>query len=257
MILCIDVGNSQLYGGVFSAEKILLRFRYPTQRGTTSDQLGIFLKNVLQENNLSPVDVNHIAICSVVPHLDYSLRSSCIKYFNIEPFMLQAGVKTGLKIKYRNPLEVGADRIANAIAANKLFPQQNIIAVDMGTATTFCAISADKEYLGGTILPGMRLAMESLSNNTAKLFSVEILRPEIALGRSTRESIQAGLYFSQLGAMREITQKITQEVFAGKRPVIIGTGGFSHLFEQEKIFDTIIPDLILNGLKQALEMNKD
>src|SRR4051812_38031978 len=125
MILCLDVGNTQLYGGVFAGEKIQLRFRYPTQRGTTSDQAGIFLKNVLRENSIDFTAIKQIAICSVVPHMDYSLRSACIKYFNIDPFMLQAGVKTGLKIKYRNPLEVGADRIANAIAANKQFPQKN------------------------------------------------------------------------------------------------------------------------------------
>lgn len=256
MILCLDVGNSQMYGGVFAEEKIQLRFRYPTQRGTTSDQLGIFLKNVLRENEVVCNTIKQIAICSVVPHMDYSLRSACIKYFDIDPFLLQAGVKTGLKIKYRNPIEVGADRIANAMAANKQFPEQNIIVIDMGTATTFCAISTNKEYLGGTILPGMRLSMETLSNNTAKLFAVEIVRPEVALGRSTMESIQAGLYFSQLGAIREVTQQITKEVFANKKPLLIGTGGFSHLFEQEKIFDAIIPDLILHGLKFALEINK-
>ncbi len=256
MILCLDVGNSQMYGGIIVDEKIQLRFRFPTQRGTTSDQLGVFLKNVLRENAIDCRSIKQIAICSVVPHMDYSLRSACIKYFNQDPFILQAGIKTGLKIKYRNPIEVGADRIANAIAVTKQFPQKNIIVVDMGTATTLCAVSAEKEYLGGTILPGMRLSMESLSNNTAKLFAVEIVHPEVALGRSTMESIQAGLYFSQLGAIREITLQISKEVFATKKPLLIGTGGFSHLFEDEKIFDAIIPDLILHGLKFALQMNQ-
>ncbi len=255
MILCLDIGNSQVFGGVFAEDKIQLRFRYPTQRSTTSDQLGIFLKHVLRENSVDCKAVKQIAICSVVPSMDYSLRSACIKYFHIDPFMLQAGVKTGLKIKYRNPLEVGADRIADAIAAYKQFPQQNIIVIDMGTATTFSAISQDKEYLGGAILPGIRLSMESLSNNTAKLFTVEIVRPEAVVGRSTMESIQAGLYYSQLGAIREITQCLTQEVFANQKPLLIGTGGFAYLFEEEKIFDAIIPDLILQGLKFALEMN--
>lgn len=255
MILCLDIGNSQIFGGVLKGEDIQLHFRYPTQRGTTSDQFGLFLKEVLRENKIATEAIKQIAICSVVPHLDYSLRSACIKYFDIEPFMLQAGVKTGLKIKYRNPLEVGADRIANAIAAVKLFPQKNIIVVDMGTATTFCAVNSGKEYLGGIILPGIRLSMESLSNNTAKLFAVEIVQPETALGRSTIESIQSGLYFSQLGAIREITRQITRETFADKKPLIIGTGGFASLFEKEKIFDAIMPDLILQGLKSALEMN--
>jgi len=255
MILCLDVGNSQIFGGVFDGEKILLRFRYATQKGQTSDQLGIFLKSVLQENGIDCAAINQIAICSVVPSIDYSLRAACIKYFNHEPFLLQAGVKTGLKIKYRNPLEVGADRIANAIAAVKQFPQKNIIVVDLGTATTFCAINTEKEYLGGAILTGIRLSMEALSNNTAKLFSVEILKPESALGRSTIESIQAGLYYGQLGAVRELSKRIGEEVFAGEKFLLLGTGGFATLFEKEKLFHTIVPDLVLQGLRLALEMN--
>lgn len=143
MILCIDVGNSHIYGGVFDGDEIKLRFRH-TSKVSTSDELGIFLKSVLRENNCSPETIRKIAICSVVPQVDYSLRSACVKYFSIDPFLLQAGVKTGLNIKYRNPVEVGADRIANAIAATHSFPNQNIIVIDFGTATTFCAISHKK-----------------------------------------------------------------------------------------------------------------
>ena len=119
MMLCIDVGNSHIYGGVFDGEEICLRFRH-TSKVSTSDELGIFLKSVLRENNCDPSVIRAIAICSVVPQLDYSLRAACIKYFSVEPFFLQAGVKTGLNIKYRNPVDVGADRIANAIAATHL-----------------------------------------------------------------------------------------------------------------------------------------
>lgn len=255
MILCLDVGNSQVYGGVFVDKQIRLRFRHTTQQGSTSDQLGIFLKSVLRENGVDPDGIKQIAICSVVPHMDYSLRSACIKYFDIEPFMLQAGVKTGLKIKYINPTEVGADRIANAIAVSQLFPNKNIIAVDLGTATTVCAVSNKKEYLGGVILTGMRLSMEALQNKTAKLFAVEIISPETTLGRSTRESIQSGLYYGQLGAIREIAERITKDVFADQAPKLIGTGGFAHLFEKEKLFTAIMPDLVLDGLRFALEMN--
>lgn len=255
MILCLDVGNSQIYGGVFTQDTIQLRFRLTTQSGNTSDQFGIFLKSVLRENNINPEVIKKIAICSVVPHIDYSLRSACLKYFDIEPFILQAGVKTGLKIKYRNPLEVGADRIANAIAAAQKFPDKNIIVVDLGTATTFCAVSSKKEYLGGVILTGMRLAMEALQNNTAKLFSVEIVTPAATLGRSTAESIQSGLFYGQLGAIREIIQRLNKEAFAGQTAKIIGTGGFAHLFEKEKLFTAIVPDLVLDGLRFALEIN--
>lgn len=255
MILCLDIGNSQLFGGLYEKNKILLRFRYDSQFRSSSDQLGIFFRDVLRENNIDYHNIKHIAFCSVVPQLDYSLTAACIKYFNIEPFILQIGVKTGLKIKYRNTHEVGADRISNSIAAVKHFPDNNILIIDLGTATTFCAISAEKEYLGGAIMPGLRLSMESLQTNTAKLSSVPIIRPKICIGKSTSESIQSGLYYSQLGAMRELIEKSAEENFSGKKPIVIGTGGFAHLFNKEKIFDVILPDLVLEGLVLALGMN--
>lgn len=256
MILCLDVGNSQIFGGVYIKDRLQLGFRYATTHGSSSDQIGIFLKTVLRENNLNSNDIKKIAICSVVPNLDYSLVSACKKYFDLEPFVLQAGVKTGLKIKYRNPLEVGADRIANAIAAAHYYPKQNVVVIDFGTATTFCVISAEKEYLGGVIMAGMRIAMDALQANAAKLFPVEILKPDRVLGRSTRESIQAGLYYSQVGTVQEIIQRISQEEFDGQRPIRIGTGGFAHLFAEENIFNAIIPDLVTQGLRLALELNE-
>lgn len=257
MILCIDVGNSQIYGGVLKDEKIILRFRHDTKQGTTSDQIGIFLKAVLRENNINDKQISKIAVCSVVPHMDYSLRSACRKYFGHDPFVLQAGVKTGLKIKYRNPLEVGADRIANSIAALHYYPDQPVIIIDFGTATTFCAISAKKEYLGGVIQPGMRLSMEALGSNTAKLSPVPIVQPDCVLGRSTMESIQSGLYYSQLATIRDITQQITQDCFNGQQPVIIGTGGFAHLFAEQRVFTTVLPDLVLQGLRLALALSDE
>jgi type III pantothenate kinase len=255
MILALDVGNSQIYGGVFEKENLKFRFRKTSKTGASSDEIGIFLRSVLRENSMDPSKVKHIVMCSVVPDVVYSLKNACKKYFNITPFLLQAGVKTGLKIDYRNPLEVGADRIANSIAAVQLYPKKNILIVDLGTATTFCAISENKEYLGGSIVAGLRLNVEALESKTAKLPSVEIVAMKEALGRSTIESIQSGLYFGHLGTMREISQRISQECFAGEKPFIIGTGGFSSLFEKEKIFDVTQPDLVLQGLMFALKMN--
>jgi type III pantothenate kinase len=255
MILTLDVGNSQIYGGVFEKEKLKLRFRKTSKTGASSDEIGVFLRSVLKENGIDPGKVTHIAMCSVVPDVVYSLKNACKKYFNITPFLLQAGVKTGLKINYRNPLEVGADRIANSIAATHLYPKKNLLIVDLGTATTFCAISEKKDYLGGSIVAGLRLNMEALESKTAKLPSVEILPMNEALGRSTVESIQSGLYFGHLGTMREISKRITDECFEGEKPFIIGTGGFSSLFEKEKVFDVTQPDLVLQGLHIALKMN--
>lgn len=260
MILLLDVGNSQIFGGVIKetdslTPPILFRFRKSTHSGASSDELGLFLTSVLKENSINPKEILKIGICSVVPDAMHSLRGACQKYFEITPFILQAGVKTGLKIKYRNPLEVGADRISNSIAAVHLYPNKDIIIVDLGTATTFCAITSDKDYLGGAIIPGLRISMEALEIRTAKLPSVEIVKPEVSCGRSTIESIQSGLYYSHVGAMKELIYRYQTEVFQGRKPFVIGTGGFSRLFHGTGIFDTEVPDLVLYGLSLAIGMN--
>lgn len=254
MILALDVGNSQIFGGVFDKDEIKLKFRKTSKSGFSSDESGVFLRSVLKENNLDPSEIHQISICSVVPDVVHSLKNACKKYFNINPFLLEPGVKTGLKINYRNPLEVGADRIANSIAATHLYPNKDLILIDLGTATTFCAVSANKDYLGGTIVAGIRLCMEALESKTAKLPAVEIVPCGKVLGRGTVESIQSGLYFSHIGAIKEITSRMTKECFDTK-PLIIGTGGFSSLLEKEKVFDEIQPDLVLKGLVLALKMN--
>lgn len=256
MILCLDVGNTQIYGGLFDKDKMLLSFRKNSKNGASSDETGIFLRSVIRENGYDPSKITQIAICSVVPEVIYSLRGACLKYFNTAPFILQAGVKTGLRIKYRNPLEVGADRISNSVAAAHLHPQKNLIIVDLGTATTFCAVTKEKDYLGGSIIAGLRLQTEALETKTAKLPSVEIIHAQEALGRSTVESIQSGLFYGHTGAIRELCSRISTEVFENEKPYVIGTGGFAHLFEKEKIFDEIIPDLVLKGMLISLQYNR-
>lgn len=254
MLLCIDVGNSHIYGGVFVDEEIKLRFRH-TSKVSTSDELGIFLKSVLRENDCAPDLIKKISICSVVPQLDYSLRSACVKYFGVEPFFLQAGVKTGLNIKYRNPIEVGADRIANAIAASQFYPGQQIIVIDFGTATTFCVINAKKSYLGGVIIPGVRLSVDALSHNTAKLPIVEIVKTSQVVGRSTIESIQSGIFYGVVGACREIIQQIKTQLFPNDSVLVLATGGFASLFEQQELYDLLLPDLVLQGVRIATTLN--
>jgi type III pantothenate kinase len=255
MLLCLDVGNSQLFAGVFEGGEILLRFRYSTKHPCTSDQWGVFLRNVLHENGIKTQAISAISMCSVVPSMDYSLISACKKYFSLDPFLLKAGMKTGLKIDYRNPLEVGADRISTAIAAVNLFPDRARIIVDFGTATTYCAVSKESHYLGGVITAGVQLSMEALQSNTAKLPAVQIKAPQCCVGRSTAESLQSGLYYGLLGAIKEITSRIKQERFPDEAPVIIATGGFSRLLEDTKIFNEIHPDLVLFGLYFAAKKN--
>lgn len=255
MILALDVGNSQIFGGAFEDGTLTIRFRKPSRMPTSSDELGLFLRNVLRENGRDPSRVDRIAMCSVVPEIVYSLRSCCRKYFGVDPFVLQAGAKTGLKIRYRNPLEVGPDRIANAIAATHLYPDRNLIIIDFGTASTFDVVRAGRDYLGGIILPGIRISMEALAGNTARLPNVEILPATELVGRSTVEGIQSGLYFGTRAVVRELTREIRDQVFHGESPLVIGTGGFSRLFEHDRTFDVLLPDLVLLGLERALSLN--
>lgn len=256
MLLCLDIGNSQLHGGVFDGS-LRLQFRKTTHPLGSSDEFGVFFTSVLRENGVDPRGVKRVAICSVVPPALYPIRSACLKYFRCEPFVLQAGVKTGLKVRYRNPHEVGADRIAGAIGAVLRRPASNVIVVDCGTATTLDVVTAEGDYLGGAILPGIGISVESLAGKTAKLPTVEITRPASALGRSTIESIQSGVYHGHAGAIRRLLDELIREVFAGRKPYIIGTGGFSRLLEPETLFDEIVPELVLLGLRQAEEINRE
>jgi len=257
MLLTLDVGNSQIHGGVFDGDTLRVQFRKTTHPIGSSDEFGVFLRAVLRENQIDPAEVNRVAICSVVPPVAYPLRAACVKYFSCEPFLLQAGVKTGLKIRYRNPAEVGADRVANAIAATQRRPKCNCLVVDCGTATTFDVVTGEGDYLGGAILPGLGISAEMLSSRTARLPAVEISRPEVALGRSTVESIQAGLYHGHVGAIRQLAAQLTKEAFAGAKPVVIGTGGFARMFESELLFDEVVPELVLFGLKHAEFINRE
>ncbi len=255
MLLCLDIGNSQIFGGLFCDDKLMVQFRRTSQLRSSSDELGVFFRSVLRENNINPDGITQVAICCVVPDLLYSLRACCQKYFDLDPLILRPGVKTGLKIQYRDPKEVGADRIADAVGAITMFPNKNLIVADFGTATTLCAITKNKEFLGGNIIPGVRLAMEALEQRTAQLPAVEILPPRQALGRTTIESIQSGLYWSNVGMVRELVSRITEEEFASEKPFVIGTGGFASLFNREKLFDEVVPDLILEGLREIVRLN--
>lgn len=256
MILCLDVGNTHIHGGVFTDEALKLQFRKSTRTHDSSDELGIFFTAVLRENGLDPAAVKRVAICSVVPDLLHALRSAAVKYFRTEPFVLQAGVKTGLKIRYRNPAEVGADRVAAAIGAAQRHPKRNLLVVDCGTATTVEVITSAGDYLGGAILPGVGMSAEALASRTAKLPRVEIHRPSEFLGRTSADSIQSGLYFGHVGAIRHLLAGLGAEAFGDERPHVLGTGGFARHFEREHLFDEIVPELVLFGLDHAEKLNR-
>ncbi len=257
MILCIDVGNSVIHFGVYLKDKdqLVCQFRYNTVSSISSDQFGIFIKQVLAENDVDMHNIKHIIIASVVPELDYPIRAAIIKYMQITPLFLTIGVKTGIKIKYASPVEIGADRIAAAVGAEYLHPGKNLIIVDMGTATTICAINKEKEYLAGAILAGMKTSIRALYSNTAKLPSVDIIKPEARLGKSTRENIQLGLFYGHLGAIQEISGFLSCQAFGKQNYSIVATGGLSRVYKDEKLFHYIVPDLTLIGLKVILKKN--
>ena len=256
MLLALDVGNSQIFGGVYDGEDLKFTFRRTSSIRASSDEFGTSFRATLRENGVDPNEIHMAGICSVVPDAVHSLRNCFRKYFRFEPFLLQPGARTGLKIRYRNPLEVGADKIANAMGGLARFPGRNLLIVDFGTATTLCAVSKEKEYLGGIITPGIQTSMEALESKTARLPTVEIIRPSEVLGRSTVESIQSGLYYGALATVRSLADSVTKERFAKEPPLVVGTGGFGRLFEEEKLLDEFVPELPLIGLRQAVELSR-
>ena len=255
MILTIDVGNTSTAFGLFEGGKCVLRFRRTTNVNSSSDETGVFLRSVLRENGFDWQKIEKIGCCSVVPSVNHSLANACAKYLGHEPLFIQAGIKTGLKLRYSNPKEIGADLIAAAMGAVAVYPGKNLIIIDMGTATTAELVSKDKEFLGGIIMPGLKISVDALAGGTANLTSVEIMKPEHVYGSSTTEAIQAGLYYGTAGSIKEFCHLFKKNVFHGEDAVIIGTGGFARTFEDYKLFDTIIPGLVLAGVKRALELN--
>ena len=255
MLLCIDVGNSQVFGGVYAGDELRATFRRTSHIRASSDEFGTFFRMVLRENGVDPKEVDQAAICSVVPDVVHSLRNCFRKYFRFEPFLLQPGAKTGLKIRYRNPLEVGSDKIANAIGAVARYPGRNLLIVDLGTATTLCAVTKEKEYLGGIIAPGIHMSMAALESKTARLPAVEIVRPSETLGPSIDREHPIGLVLwdsrgHPVASLRPLRKSISRR----DRPVVIGTGGFGRLFEEERLFDAFVPELSLMGLRRAVEL---
>jgi type III pantothenate kinase len=256
MLLCLDIGNSHVCGGVFDQDELLLQFRYDSRHTGTSDEFGVFIRSVLKENAIDYRELTRVGIASVVPAADYSIRAACIKYLNLQPLFLQPGIKTGIVLKTQHVNEVGADLVASAIAAKALFPKQNMLIFDLGTATTCCFLSMQDEFLGVSIAPGIRLMMDALQNNTAKLFEVDIAKPELALGKNTKMAIQSGIYYAQVGLVQQLIGHAINEHKLTEPPLILATGGFSHLLNNERVFDYTIPELVLLGVKCMLELNQ-
>jgi len=253
-LLAIDIGNTNTVVGLFRNAKLAQSWRITTVRERTSDEHGVLVKNLLSLSGFEKLKVHGIAISCVVPPLLPSIKKMSVKYFQCEPFVVQPGIKTGMPILYEHPQEVGADRIVNSVAGFQEYGGPCIV-IDLGTATTFDAVSKKGQYLGGIISPGILISSEALFQRAAKLPRVEIREPEEVIGRNTVSAIQSGIFYGYLGLIEKIIDVMQTEL--GGNAVTVATGGLAGLIASrtEKI-KHVDPDLILKGLYILNEMNR-
>ena len=259
MILLVDVGNTNIVLGVYEGAEELCSWRVSTDLKKTSDEYSIQIMQLFVQNKLDPKEVKGIIISSVVPNIMHSLEAMIKNSFGIEPLIVGPGVKTGINIKYDNPKEVGADRIVNAVAAHDKY-KKDLIIIDFGTATTFCALTKEANYLGGCITPGVKIASDSLFEKAAKLPRVELETPKNIICKNTVSSMQAGIIFGYVGQVEYIVRKIKKEMMdhGCQEPLVIATGGLAKLIAKEtKLIDKVDLSLTLEGLKVIYEKNKE
>jgi type III pantothenate kinase len=253
MLLVIDVGNTQTVVGLYGGSDLLDHWRIATNAERTSDEHALLIAQFLEQHGFSfDDDITGVAISSVVPRLTGALREMTDRYFRFDAVVIEPGIKSGLPILYDNPREVGADRIANAVGALDLYGAPAVV-VDFGTATTFDAISAKGEYLGGAIVPGIEISMDALFARAAWLRRVELVEPRNAIGRSTVESIEAGVVYGTVALVDGMVRRFEDEL--GKSAVI-ATGGLGGLITPlSNTIQHLEPWLTLHGLRLVHEKN--
>ena len=255
MVLVIDVGNTNIVVGAYDGDKLVKNWRISTDYKKSADEMGLLLVQLLTYHGLSVDEVENVAISSVVPQVMFSLERAVRRYLKHEPLIITKEVKTGINICYDNPKEVGADRIVNAVAVHHHYPGDAII-IDFGTATTFCALTAGADYLGGVICPGIKISLDALIERTAKLPKIEIVRPPHVIGTNTVESMQAGMVYGYAGQIENIVRRMKEEMGGGSITVI-ATGGIASLIkEATDAIDVLDAHLTLKGLKRLYDMNR-
>lgn len=277
MLLAIDVGNSNTVLGLFDpipgeahryAAEVSAHWRITTPEARTSDEFGVLLRSLFDAQHVAIGDVSGIAIASVVPPLDSTLREVCEAYFRMKPLFIEPGVKTGVPVLTDNPSEAGADRIMNCVAAYDRFHGPCIV-VDMGTATTFDVVSARGEFLGGAIAPGLGISAEALFRRAARLPRIEVKKPSKVIGTGTVDNIQIGLYYGYIGLVDGILERMLEKLredaaksgnaAEGEQHVrTIATGGLARLIAGGSKFIEEVDDMLtLTGLRLTFERNQD
>ena len=253
MLLAIDIGNTNIQVGVFRDKELYKHWKIRSERDKTCDEYKITLLNLFSLSEIEVGTVESVIISSVVPPLTPVFKDLSRALFRSNPLVVGPGLKTGMPILYENPQDVGADRIASSVAAHAKYGGPTIV-VDFGTATTFDAVSARGEYLGGAIAPGIQIAAEALYLKTAKLPRIEIAKSKKAIGRTTVASMQSGLYFGYIGLVANIVKAIQEEL--GGECSVVATGGLSSLICNEiDVFSHQAPFLALDGLRIIHERN--
>ena len=253
MLLTIDIGNTNITLGLYEGKALRSAWRLATAHERMPDEYGLQLLGLLEHAACTPQHLTGVAMASVVPPLTSTFLQACDKYLQLRPLVVDAGVKTCVRIRYEDPKAVGADRVADAAAVQKLYGGPACI-VDFGTATTFDAISAEGDYLGGAIAPGIGIAAEALFHRTAKLPRVDLQRPPSAIGRNTVHAIQSGMLFGYAGLVEGMVARFRKELGAATK--VIGTGGLVELVAAETdVIEILAPWLTLEGLRIIWELN--
>ena len=258
MLLAIDVGNTNIVLGVFRGDQLLRSWRLMTLRERTADELGLLVVHLFEHDRIDPAGISGVIIASVVPPLTGTMADMVERYIQRKPLLVEPGTSIGMDILYENPAEVGADRLVNAVAAYEQYGRSSlkpIIVVDFGTATTFDVITAQGEYLGGAICPGVQISADALFQRAARLPRIEVRKPAQVIGRTTVGSMQAGLFYGYVGLVEGLVQRLRRELTSPA--ITIATGGLARIIAPEtNVIDHIEPDLTLHGMRLVWERNR-